>query len=90
MRVPTPSVRAPRPRLPSITPLKVREPHSAWRVVGGGITVAKLRTEDQMDEDAVEQEPLGVPATEQQPSSSVVEAPQPDRPHSGFLAYRVL
>jgi len=89
MRVSTPSVRAPRPRLPPVSPPKAREPHPAWRVVGGGITMANLRTEDQMDEDAVEQELLGAPAAEQQPASPVVEAPQPVQPHSGYPAYAV-
>jgi len=87
MRVSTPSVRAPRMHLPPVITHKAREPHPAWRVVDGDITMANLSPDDQMDEDTVEQELLGLLAAQRHTSNSVVEASQPVQLRSGYPAH---
>ncbi|KAH7102568.1 hypothetical protein BKA62DRAFT_95697 [Auriculariales sp. MPI-PUGE-AT-0066] len=94
LQEPRKSLAAVRPRLPAPVASKVREPHPAWRVVGGGVTLANFKTEDQMDEDAVEQELLGLPAapTPQPQPQQLAPAPGPSSPtgyeaHNGYPAY---
>ncbi|KZV86453.1 hypothetical protein EXIGLDRAFT_224406 [Exidia glandulosa HHB12029] len=60
-------------RLPA--PKPAREPHPAWRVVGGGVTLASMgvgASEDSQDEDDVE----GMMQVDSQPSQSSQSQPQ--------------